>query len=202
MPSYNFFSKFGLYTKSNFFDSKETKKIRSQIDKSNFKKARVLEDGDSYAIDEKSRQTKLAQVTSKTKLFVADKILNIKDDIEKHFNISLRNIQDPQFLVYDKNDFFTLHVDNSNNPNDDKNVRNRKISVIIFLNSGSEIGNSDSFSGGSLTFYDLLKNPEAKSLGIPLSAEVGLLVAFKSDILHEVTPITSGKRYTIVTWFY
>ena len=29
----------------------------------------------------------------------------------------------------------------------------------------------------------------------------GMLVAFRSDILHEAQPVSFGKRYAIVTWF-
>jgi SM-20-related protein len=37
--------------------------------------------------------------------------------------------------------------------------------------------------------------------GLPLSGEPGLLVAFDSAMVHGVTPVTRGERYTIVTWF-
>jgi predicted 2-oxoglutarate/Fe(II)-dependent dioxygenase YbiX len=58
-------------------------------------------------------------------------------------------------------------------------------SVVYFLN--------DDFSGGELFFpvLDLVIQPEA-----------GTLVCFPSDhdYIHGVRPVTSGRRYTVVTW--
>jgi SM-20-related protein len=31
--------------------------------------------------------------------------------------------------------------------------------------------------------------------------EAGLLIAFRSEMLHEVEPVTSGERVTIVSWY-
>jgi predicted 2-oxoglutarate/Fe(II)-dependent dioxygenase YbiX len=52
-----------------------------------------------------------------------------------------------------------------------------------------------------LTFYGLLPGPAWERIGFPLRGEEGLLVAFRSEILHEVTAVRQGDRYTIVTWF-
>jgi SM-20-related protein len=35
-----------------------------------------------------------------------------------------------------------------------------------------------------------------------VQGETGALIAFPSEMLHEVTPITRGERFTIVSWFY
>ena len=53
---------------------------------------------------------------------------------------------------------------------------------------------ADSYTGGTLNFYD-----QTKEFG--LEGETGLLVAFTSDTFHEVIPVTSGERFTIITWF-
>jgi predicted 2-oxoglutarate/Fe(II)-dependent dioxygenase YbiX len=29
-----------------------------------------------------------------------------------------------------------------------------------------------------------------------------MLVAFRSDVLHQVSPVTKGERFTIVSWFF
>ena len=34
-----------------------------------------------------------------------------------------------------------------------------------------------------------------------LRGEPGTLVAFRSETTHEVTPVTHGERYSIVSWF-
>jgi predicted 2-oxoglutarate/Fe(II)-dependent dioxygenase YbiX len=37
---------------------------------------------------------------------------------------------------------------------------------------------------------------------LPLEAEEGLLIAFPAGVLHEVTPVLRGSRYTLATWYY
>ena len=48
----------------------------------------------------------------------------------------------------------------------------------------------------------LMADPRWKSVGLGLSGEEGVLVAFRSELLHEVVPVTHGQRYTLVTWYY
>jgi predicted 2-oxoglutarate/Fe(II)-dependent dioxygenase YbiX len=72
----------------------------------------------------------------------------------------------------------------------------------VFLN-GSDAGEPAGYSGGSLTFYGLMDDGAGgESVGLPLAGELGLLVAFPSDLLHSVSPVTAGERYTLVTWFF
>jgi hypothetical protein len=40
-----------------------------------------------------------------------------------------------------------------------------------------------------------------KTYGVPVIGEAGLLIAFGADMVHAVTPVTHGERYTIVSWF-
>jgi SM-20-related protein len=48
----------------------------------------------------------------------------------------------------------------------------------------------------------LVRDPRWQSVGFGVEGEEGLLIAFRSDLLHEVTPVTHGERYTLVSWFY
>ncbi len=74
--------------------------------------------------------------------------------------------------------------------------------MVVFLNEPGETLDPPGYGGGLLTFAGLLDDPKLRTVGVPLVAETGLLVAFRSDMLHAVTPVTHGERYTIVTWFY
>jgi predicted 2-oxoglutarate/Fe(II)-dependent dioxygenase YbiX len=57
------------------------------------------------------------------------------------------------------------------------------------------------YGGGALTFYELLDDPAGRSLGFPLQAEEGLLIAFRANVPHSVTTVTHGDRYTIACWY-
>ena len=53
-----------------------------------------------------------------------------------------------------------------------------------------------------MTFYGLLDIPDSDKFGFSLEPEQGMLVAFRSNVLHGVSPILSGQRYVIVGWFH
>jgi predicted 2-oxoglutarate/Fe(II)-dependent dioxygenase YbiX len=63
---------------------------------------------------------------------------------------------------------------------------------VLFLNDRSTYG------GGELTFHGEYPNWTERHVA-PASA--GTLVAFRSEMTHEVTPLTYGDRYTAVTWY-
>ena len=73
----------------------------------------------------------------------------------------------------------------------------------MFLNDESAEPSSTTYEGGRLTFYGLLDDEGlgGKSMAFPVPGEAGLFVAFPTDVIHEVTPVLRGERYTIVTWF-
>jgi PKHD-type hydroxylase len=68
------------------------------------------------------------------------------------------------------------------------NVSNRKMSCVLQLSTPEE------YEGGSLQI-----NPGGNIMEIPKG--LGTLVFFPSFLLHRVTPLTSGVRKSLVTWF-
>ena len=113
------------------------------------------------------------------------KLLALKESIEKHFDVVLNECEDPQFLRYREGDFFVAHQD-GNTGLLRLETEKRLISTVIFL--------SRDYSGGSLVFSNLRERNQ-------MSAEPGMLVAFRSETTHEVTPVTHGERYTIASWY-
>ena len=104
-------------------------------------------------------------------------------------------------MIYREGDFFLPHEDSGHEPDDVEEVKERQVSAVLFLNAESEVPGPDIYGGGSLSFYGLIDDPRMKGRGIPLIGEPGLLVAFRPELVHEVTPVTHGERYTVVTWF-
>ena len=93
-------------------------------------------------------------------------------------------------------DFFSWHTDRANHHSITKE---RKITSIIYLNEsnkGSE-SESDGFIGGELEIYihDLIPQEKYREYCLQLSPKTGLLIAFNSQIHHQVQPIVRGKRY-------
>lgn len=80
--------------------------------------------------------------------------------------------------------------------------KERRISAVTFLNDQTADPQADAYGGGNLTFYGLLnEDPKGEGVGFPLTGQPGTLVAFPSRMIHSVSPVTHGKRYTITTWF-
>jgi SM-20-related protein len=78
----------------------------------------------------------------------------------------------------------------------------RRVSAVIFLNESSEEPAPEKYGGGSLAFYGLLQDdPKGQGIGLPLIGSPGSLVAFPSQMIHGVNPVTHGRRYTIASWF-
>ena len=141
-------------------------------------------------------------VSENTTAFVKKYLRFIKTRIEASFNTVLEDCQNPHFLLYKEGDFFHPHKDNSDREESPNWFKDRKISVVIFLNSEAEKPKRSSYVGGGLTFYQLANIPPFDTNGFRIIGKAGMLVAFRSDILHEVTEVKYGERYSIVSWFY
>jgi PKHD-type hydroxylase len=63
----------------------------------------------------------------------------------------------------------------------------RKLSFVL------QLSDPKNYKGGELQIH-LGETPNV------MKKEQGTVVAFPSPTLHEVTPITKGKRYSLVGW--
>jgi predicted 2-oxoglutarate/Fe(II)-dependent dioxygenase YbiX len=99
----------------------------------------------------------------------------------------------PGFIRYPDGGYYKPHIDSGNDPHWPDAAR-RAASIVIFLNS-TGLGGGGEFDGGLLRLF-------ASDETTTVKPEAGLLVAFPSDVLHEVTPVQGGTRDTIVDWFY
>ena len=201
MPNADFFTRFGLFAAKGFFDTKLCAKFRCEMLSSTLSAATLV---DGYTTLERLKQnirkTMHADVSASTASFAKERLMALKPKLEEHFELSLDDCEKPQFLVYSEGSYFLPHTDGADEPGKPQYIRNRKVSIIIFLNEESDEPAPDAYCGGALTFYRLIDKPEWKRYGFHLNGETGLLIAFRSDILHEVTAVTSGTRFSIVSW--
>ena len=147
----------------------------------------------SGSIDENTRKTLRIFPSKETLDFVTHRLLACKQDVAEHFNVSLSECELPQFLRYREGDFFVAHQDGNTGLLQLDSER-RLISTVIFLNEQSELPGPDLYCGGSLVFTNLSSRHE-------MPAERGMLVAFRSETTHEVTPVTHGERFSIASWY-
>ena len=104
-----------------------------------------------------------------------------------------------QITRYTKGGFYSWHKDANGSHNTARNLPNnkflhgnsRKLSMSILLN--------DDYVGGDFQMH----GPSERGREVaftPVSGE-GSVIVFPSFIEHQVTPVTKGIRYSLVTWF-
>lgn len=144
-------------------------------------------------VNDRMRKTQYCQISNSRHQTISNSIRCLKPDLEQFFNEPLSDeFEQPKYLHYGKGDFFAPHTDNQ---------LNRKINITINLNNPkTHAGNSD-FDGGELQLYGLLKQPGFSTRGVAAPSHAGCLIAYPVDVIHEVTPIVSGVRYSIVSRF-
>lgn len=201
MPAAEFFTRFGFYVARGFLPSELCARIRREMLSARTIPGTVRERGGVYGVDETTRRTRVAEVSDATAALVVGRLDALRPTLEHHFGVAAAaGWRAPQFLVYGPGDFYLPHKDSSDAPDAGDIARLRRLSSVIFLDAESEEPGPDTHGGGALTFYRLLPDPRLRDTGLPLTAEVGLLVAFPPETVHGVARVTHGLRCTIVTW--
>ena len=201
MVSGEFLSRLGLFVKRDFLDAETCDRLIEASVSGEGKQATVTT-GNQDVYDEKARKTFQISLPKEVEEKVYSRLMALRPELEKHFHTTLEDCRAPILLCYGIGDFFRRHYDTYVDPTLPEAIQKRKVSVSIMLNETSETEKPNTFSGGSLTFYELLSDPRLKWKGFPVEAEQGLLIAFASTLIHEVRPVLRGKRYSIVTWFF
>lgn len=109
-----------------------------------------------------------------------------KTFIEPKYHAEIKNIEPIQFLSYPIGGHYIEHNDSENFENGQwTRIANRDISILFYLN--------DNYTGGELEFT---------TLGLKIKPKTGMMIAFPSykEFAHKVHPVTSGMRYSLVTW--
>jgi SM-20-related protein len=202
MPGLEFFSRLGVFHVGNFLDAEVCAKLRAEMRSAQGVSSTIYKGDLTFGVDEEGRRAKSKRVSDETKLLVKKRLEAVKPSLEEHFRAELCGIEGPDFLTYRPGDFFLAHRDSNADGDAPRALKDRRVSVVVFLNGESEGQNPGCYSGGSLTFFGLIDAPGWASKGFPLRGKEGLLVAFRSELFHEVEPVTSGERYTIVSWFF
>lgn len=186
MQEFDRVAHFGLFLNRNFLDANTCEKLLVELNSSPTTQAPVYIEGTEGTIHENIRRTTSLHPSDETFSEMWNRLFQQKRLLEDHFGESLTDCERPQFLRYKEGDFFVRHQDGNTKQLDFDHLRVRRISIVVFLNSH--------FSGGALKFSD-------STTTFDLPVEAGLLVAFRADIFHEVCPVKSGERFTMITWF-
>lgn len=194
-------SHLGIYVEEDFLDQAACKMLVAEMRAGDHEEAQVYDKHWNEQVNEKHRRTRRAKVSSDVSDLVKAKLLERVPVFESRFGVKVSECQGPSFLIYRPGDFFEPHQDSTHQADAPAAVKQRLVSVIVFLNDERGVENGEGFTGGSLALYGLLKDPRCQYIGIPIKAKTGLMVAFRSDVFHQVTPVIDGERLSIVSWF-
>ena len=113
-------------------------------------------------------------------------------------NVEILGHEPVQCSEYYNGGYYDWHVDQLTTPiflnPEDKIPTVRKISLSLFLND------PDEYEGGELDVE--IGGPKQDPRYATYKLEKGSVVIFQSNVWHRVRPVTSGKRRSIVVWFY
>ena len=204
MPELQLFRQLGLYIIPDFLAEDRCQELIDIIAAAPKRRGAVFVGGGIDEINERRRSVDDAKVPKDTTRWLLDSLLNLHPALEQHFGIPLQwGGEGPDYLLYRTGDFFKPHADNEEYPPAPNSIiTRRRVAVVLFLNRHSKEYRENCFGGGLLNFYGLLDGPKWKNCAFGLEPEPGLLVAFPAGLVHEVTPITFGERYSILTGFH
>lgn len=203
MANHAFLRQVGVYTIPAFMTQEECAQWRGVAVASGGQEAQVYRNRQGV-LDDQARKTLAVSVDEAVRSTLEDRIRELRPDMERYFGVPVDGLERLHCLMYRPGDFFRLHSDTSEFSDGDesgfaKGIRGRFLTVLVFLNDPGH--DTEPYEGGALTLYGLMSGGASKNFGFPVEVEAGLLIAFRATTMHEVSPVTAGRRYTLVTWF-
>ena len=104
-----------------------------------------------------------------------------------------------QFTIYKKGHYYGWHADQTANlyPKDrGTNIEGkiRKLSLTL------QLTDKKNYTGGDFQFKWMHPAKGTEIQTVKDSKEIGTIIVFPSFVYHQVTPITKGKRESLVNW--
>lgn len=169
----------------NLFSKEECEKIKDLASALDVQEAWVG-DEDGFRIDNKMRKNTLRWMPSDKEEYqwifrrCTDGILDLN---RKFWDFNLDYIESLQYTEYiEEKDYYDMHIDMSYN-----SFHNRKLSFSI------QLDDPETYEGSDLLIH-------TQREGVSTKRTQGTMIAFPSYVVHQVTPITSGERRSLVGW--
>lgn len=174
----------------NAFAPHELEIIRNLIEKHKTASAVV---GDDNITNKEIRDSRIRWLMDNDYVhhWIFQRIATLVNEVNpKYFGIDLTSCESIQLTEYDSEyaGFYGAHVDSGYGHN---SARYRKLSITM------QLSRPDEYEGGDLQLYH-----ESINKPVTASREYGAMTLFRSHIIHEVLPVTKGKRFSFVTWVH
>jgi PKHD-type hydroxylase len=168
---------------NNTFTAEECEKIIETGLKIGLKNGRVKDDGKQEGAIRKS-QVSFLDYKDESVEWIFRRVTDFVVAINKQFwDFDLHYIETLQFTTYtEQGDFYTSHTDQMF-----VNPHYRKLSFSI------QLSDPENYEGSDLVLH--ISHVPEKTF-----RNQGDMIFFPSYVLHEVTPLVKGKRYSLVGW--
>ena len=104
----------------------------------------------------------------------------------------------PYFMSYEKGSYFRAHRDVANHKNDPPRLAAHRWSLLLYLNGREPVADLPVFEGGALIIYET--EAKLRDRRVVIVPRPGMLVFFRSTLMHEVAIVLEGKRYAVAGW--
>jgi predicted 2-oxoglutarate/Fe(II)-dependent dioxygenase YbiX len=155
--------------------------------------AEVLADG--FELQQDVRRATQIDIADPVMAMVDAALDAVRIPIASFYGLVLQSREGSSFLRYETGGFYKPHVDRARVASWPLTEK-RQITIVLFLESSRDAEPSGGFTGGVLRLFPDEGEP------LEIVPKSGTLVAFPAAVRHEVTRVTSGRRDTIVDWFY
>ena len=142
-------------------------------------------DAENSGLHEDMRVSKVSWIFQQENTqFIYDTMIDRVDRINYyHYGMDLKAMDILQYTKYPEGGHYTFHNDVFHHQG-----MMRKLSLVLALTPASD------YDGGEFAFFDRELQYKLKK---------GSAITFPSNYMfpHEIMPVTSGTRYSIITWF-
>ena len=149
---------------------------------------------DEYGADGETRRARIAWIPSSDEhLWIFDKLARVAERANRMYEFDLLGFtEDLQFTCYDRaGSFYGWHQDGL-----EGELAGRKLSMVLQLSDPA------SYEGSDLEMFQIEQDyPDdlRAEWGRSVRGQ-GAVIAFPSYEFHRVTPLTAGRRHSLVSW--
>ena len=182
---------------ADFLSKAECNEIIAAMDASPREPAQVVRAGESI-LDQSLRFCFDHHFPDVFKRSVGDRMADYFAIHRTEFGSDADYIYGPYFMSYEKGSYFRAHRDVANHKNDPPRLAAHRWSLLLYLNGRDPEDDLPIFEGGALIIYET--EPRLRDRRVVIVPRPGMLVLFRSTLMHEVAIVLEGTRYAVAGW--
>jgi predicted 2-oxoglutarate/Fe(II)-dependent dioxygenase YbiX len=186
-----------IATVTGFLSTNECSEMISAMNASSREPAQIVRAGESI-LDESMRFCFDHHFPEEFKRRVGDRMAAYFDAHRTKLGSDADYIYGPYFMSYKKGSYFRAHRDVANHKNDPPRLAAHRWSLLLYLNGREPVDGLPAFEGGALIIYEV--DPKLRDRRVVVVPHPGMLLLFRSSLMHEVSIVREGTRYAVAGW--